>query len=134
MNQSAEGHWKYYFDPAISLLITCIIFSSALPLGESNHILAQSDYLQAADYLFRTCVLQSKARVISCCKVCHRISPLKRSGMLSSLVLELFLFTRLVFQPRTCVLRRLITTSLVVAHLATVREDRCRVCPCHGQP
>jgi zinc transporter 1 len=31
---SAKGHWKYYCDPAISLLITCIIFSSALPLGE----------------------------------------------------------------------------------------------------
>lgn len=25
--------WKYYFDPIISLVITCIIFSSALPLG-----------------------------------------------------------------------------------------------------
>ncbi len=31
-----EGKWKYYFDPAISLAITCIIFSSALPLGESR--------------------------------------------------------------------------------------------------
>lgn len=28
--------WKYYFDPTISLVITCIIFSSALPLGEPN--------------------------------------------------------------------------------------------------
>ncbi|KAH8120454.1 cation efflux protein [Phellopilus nigrolimitatus] len=27
--------WKYYFDPAISLVITCIIFSSALPLVKS---------------------------------------------------------------------------------------------------
>ena len=26
--------WKYYFDPMISLVITVIIFSSALPLGE----------------------------------------------------------------------------------------------------
>lgn len=26
--------WKYYFDPIISLVITVIIFSSALPLGE----------------------------------------------------------------------------------------------------
>lgn len=26
--------WKNYFDPIISLVITCIIFSSALPLGE----------------------------------------------------------------------------------------------------
>ena len=26
--------WKYYFDPIISLVITCIIFSSALPLGK----------------------------------------------------------------------------------------------------
>ena len=25
--------WKYYFDPVISLVITVIIFSSALPLG-----------------------------------------------------------------------------------------------------
>lgn len=25
--------WKYYFDPMISLVITVIIFSSALPLG-----------------------------------------------------------------------------------------------------
>lgn len=25
--------WKNYFDPIISLVITCIIFSSALPLG-----------------------------------------------------------------------------------------------------
>lgn len=134
MNQSAEGHWKYYFDPAISLLITCIIFSSALPLGESNHILAQSDYLQAADYLFRTCVLQSKARVISCCKVCHRISPLKRSGIPSSLALESFLCTRLVFQLRTCQIRQLISALLVVAHLATFRKDGGRVRSCHGQP
>lgn len=28
--------WKFYFDPIISLVITCIIFSSALPLGESS--------------------------------------------------------------------------------------------------
>jgi solute carrier family 30 (zinc transporter), member 1 len=30
------SHWsfKYYFDPVISLVITVIIFSSALPLGE----------------------------------------------------------------------------------------------------
>lgn len=30
-------HWsfKYYFDPIISLVITVIIFSSALPLGKS---------------------------------------------------------------------------------------------------
>ena len=28
--------WKYYFDPIISLVITVIIFSSALPLGELN--------------------------------------------------------------------------------------------------
>lgn len=29
--------WKYYFDPMISLVITVIIFSSALPLGEYPH-------------------------------------------------------------------------------------------------
>lgn len=28
--------WKYYFDPIISLVITVIIFSSALPLGKFN--------------------------------------------------------------------------------------------------
>lgn len=28
-----EWKWKYYCDPMISLIITCIIFSSALPLG-----------------------------------------------------------------------------------------------------
>ena len=28
--------WKYYFDPMISLVITVIIFSSALPLGTSD--------------------------------------------------------------------------------------------------
>lgn len=27
--------WRFYFDPAVSLLITCIIFSSALPLVKS---------------------------------------------------------------------------------------------------
>ena len=33
--------WKYYFDPIISLVITCIIFSSALPLGRfSLHYLS----------------------------------------------------------------------------------------------
>lgn len=38
----AEGDWKYYFDPAISLLITIIIFSSALPLVKSaSYILMQ---------------------------------------------------------------------------------------------
>lgn len=34
--------WKYYFDPIISLFITCIIFSSALPLCKrSSRILLQ---------------------------------------------------------------------------------------------
>ncbi|OUT21764.1 hypothetical protein CAS74_002738 [Pichia kudriavzevii] len=34
--------WKYYFDPFISLVITCIIFSSALPLCKrSSRILLQ---------------------------------------------------------------------------------------------
>ncbi|WWC66485.1 uncharacterized protein I206_100387 [Kwoniella pini CBS 10737] len=37
-----EGRWTLYFDPAISLLITCIIFSSALPLCKSaSYILLQ---------------------------------------------------------------------------------------------
>ena len=30
----ATGDWRFYFDPTISLVITIIIFSSALPLGE----------------------------------------------------------------------------------------------------
>jgi zinc transporter 1 len=30
--------YKYYFDPVISLLITVIIFSSAMPLGESRSL------------------------------------------------------------------------------------------------
>lgn len=29
-----DYEWRMYSDPAISLVITCIIFSSALPLGE----------------------------------------------------------------------------------------------------
>ena len=29
--------FKYYCDPIISLIITVIIFSSALPLGELSH-------------------------------------------------------------------------------------------------
>lgn len=29
-----KGEWRFYADPAISLFITCIIFSTALPLGE----------------------------------------------------------------------------------------------------
>ena len=34
-----QGRWTLYFDPAVSLLITCIIFSSALPLGVSRSLL-----------------------------------------------------------------------------------------------
>ena len=30
--------WKYYSDPIISLAITCIIFTSALPLGELRSV------------------------------------------------------------------------------------------------
>nr|ODN86483.1 solute carrier family 30 (zinc transporter), member 1 [Cryptococcus depauperatus CBS 7841] len=37
-----HGRWTLYFDPAVSLLITCIIFSSALPLVKSaSYILLQ---------------------------------------------------------------------------------------------
>ncbi|WVR05770.1 hypothetical protein IAU60_002795 [Kwoniella sp. DSM 27419] len=37
-----EGRWTLYFDPAISLVITCIILSSALPLCKSaSYILLQ---------------------------------------------------------------------------------------------
>ncbi|GMM28702.1 Zn(2+) transporter [Martiniozyma asiatica (nom. inval.)] len=32
----SDYSWKYYSDPAISLVITCIIFSSALPLCKSS--------------------------------------------------------------------------------------------------
>jgi len=35
--------FKYYFDPVISLVITAIIFSSALPLGESSEPILDSD-------------------------------------------------------------------------------------------
>jgi len=31
---SCEGRWTLYFDPGISLVITCIILSSAMPLGK----------------------------------------------------------------------------------------------------
>ncbi|KAK6905560.1 hypothetical protein I203_106390 [Kwoniella mangroviensis CBS 8507] len=37
-----QGRWTLYFDPGVSLLITCIIFSSALPLCKSaSYILLQ---------------------------------------------------------------------------------------------
>ncbi|ODO07351.1 solute carrier family 30 (zinc transporter), member 1 [Cryptococcus wingfieldii CBS 7118] len=37
-----EGRWTLYFDPGVSLVITCIIFSSALPLCKSaSYILLQ---------------------------------------------------------------------------------------------
>jgi zinc transporter 1 len=29
-----EGRWTLYFDPGVSLFITVIIFSSAVPLGK----------------------------------------------------------------------------------------------------
>lgn len=35
-----ELSWKFYFDPVISLVITVIIFSSALPLGPPQILLA----------------------------------------------------------------------------------------------
>lgn len=38
--------WKYYFDPIISLVITVIIFSSALPLGMLN-LITRVLYLKA---------------------------------------------------------------------------------------
>jgi len=34
--------FKYYFDPVISLVITMIIFSSAMPLGKSHFLRATS--------------------------------------------------------------------------------------------
>ena len=33
IGHSFHGRWTLYFDPGVSLLITCIIFSSAVPLG-----------------------------------------------------------------------------------------------------
>lgn len=33
--------FKYYFDPVISLVITVIIFSSALPLGKSSFLITR---------------------------------------------------------------------------------------------
>lgn len=39
---SCQGRWTLYFDPGVSLVITCIIFSSALPLVKSaSYILMQ---------------------------------------------------------------------------------------------
>lgn len=35
----AQGNWRYYFDPTISLVIAVIIFSSALPLVRSTSII-----------------------------------------------------------------------------------------------
>lgn len=35
LKPSFEGKWTLYFDPTVSLLITCIIFSSAMPLVKS---------------------------------------------------------------------------------------------------
>lgn len=35
---SCKGKWTLYFDPGVSLFITCIIFSSAMPLGELTYI------------------------------------------------------------------------------------------------
>jgi hypothetical protein len=34
----SDWKYKYYFDPVISLVITCIIFSSAMPLGKSRFL------------------------------------------------------------------------------------------------
>jgi hypothetical protein len=36
LTPSCEGKWTLYFDPGVSLFITCIIFSSAMPLGETG--------------------------------------------------------------------------------------------------
>jgi len=36
--------YKYYFDPAISLVITAIIFSSAMPLGKSHSLRATCEF------------------------------------------------------------------------------------------
>jgi zinc transporter 1 len=33
-----EWHYKYYLDPVVSLVITVIIFCSALPLGELSFV------------------------------------------------------------------------------------------------
>ncbi|KAL7423782.1 Zinc resistance conferring protein [Cryptotrichosporon argae] len=34
-----KGDWRFYFDPGVSLVITCIIFSSAIPLVKSASII-----------------------------------------------------------------------------------------------
>ena len=52
----AKGKFRFYFDPMISLVITAIIFSSALPLGECNRICFPSRQ-KAADS-----VMQSEAQ------------------------------------------------------------------------
>ena len=53
--------WKFYFDPIISLVITCIIFSSALPLGKPASCFVQLSRL-VSFFPSQKCILHSLAR------------------------------------------------------------------------
>lgn len=46
----SDFSWKFYFDPIISLVITCIIFSSALPLGMSIRSRNSYSFSHLADF------------------------------------------------------------------------------------
>lgn len=64
--------FKYYFDPIISLVITLIIFSSALPLGEFW------EYTKHVIYLSLTSIIQCEVLHLSSYKGCHQQYPLTR--------------------------------------------------------
>jgi Co/Zn/Cd efflux system component len=55
----SDWKYKYYFDPVISLLITVIIFSSALPLGK---IQIQSRISELILLRSAECVVHSSSR------------------------------------------------------------------------
>lgn len=130
---SAEGHWKYYFDPAISLLITCIIFSSALPLGESllpgkparsqTRSYRSLFTVKSASYILLQGVPShiSLEAVRDAIKSCQGVVSLHE---VSSQTTDLPL-SRIASEIRF---------GASASHLATVRKDRRRFCSCHGQP
>jgi len=70
--------FKYYFDPVISLVITAIIFSSAMPLGKSRSLRATCR-TSFTDRSFPSPALNPFAAGIThaepCCSPKHRIHP-----------------------------------------------------------
>jgi zinc transporter 1 len=70
-----EWKFKYYCDPVISLVITVIIFSSALPLGKSFLLALSCPY---------SCRVQSARRRSFSCKACLSQSRLMKSVRRSS--------------------------------------------------